>query len=83
MPELSDDTIPASAIVVVAGDVLSSELGSEHVLLSLRDGTYYSLEEVGGEIWKLLQTPTSVAEVCRAIVEMSRTSSPSAVARMS
>lgn len=66
---MTDRTIPASAIVVAASDVLSSELGSEHVLLNLQDGTYYGLEDAGGEIWKLLQTPIAVAEICRAIVE--------------
>ena len=65
MPE----TIPLSAMVVVADDVLSSDLGTEHVLLNLRDGTYYGLEDVGSRIWKLVQKPVSVAEICEAIVE--------------
>jgi hypothetical protein len=63
------ETIPLSAMVVVADDVLSSELGSEHVLLNLRDGTYYGLEDVGSHIWKMVQNPVSVAEICEAIVE--------------
>jgi Coenzyme PQQ synthesis protein D (PqqD) len=61
--------IPLSAIVVVADDVLSSELGTEHVLLNLRDGTYYGLDDVGSEIWKLLQKPVSIVAICDAIVE--------------
>jgi len=63
------ETIPLSAIVVVADEVLSSDLGTEHVLLNLRDGTYYGLENVGSHIWKLVQKPISVAEICNAIVE--------------
>ena len=66
---MSDRAIPASALVVIARDVLSSEMGSEHILLSLRDGMYYGLEDAGGEIWKLLQKPVSVADICRAIVD--------------
>jgi hypothetical protein len=66
---LSDGQLSDTTVVVIAGDVLWSELGSEHILLSLRDGTYYGLEEVGGEIWRLLQTPVPVAEICRALVE--------------
>ena len=62
--------LPVSAVVVVAGDVLSSELGSEHVLLNLRDGMYYGLEDVGSDIWKLLQKPVSIAEICAAVVEI-------------
>ncbi len=57
-----------SATVVVAGDVLASELGSEVVLLNLQDGTYYGLEGVGGDVWKLVQTPVTVDEILRTIV---------------
>ena len=56
-----------STTVVVAADVLSSEMGAEHVLLNLRDGMYYGLEEVGIDIWKLLQRPITVAEICRIV----------------
>jgi hypothetical protein len=63
MSEISD-----AATVVIANDVLSSELGSEYVLLNLQDGTYYGLDDVGGDVWKLLQTPVTIAEICDAIV---------------
>ena len=61
--------LPLSAVVVVANEVLSSELGSEHVLLNLGDGIYYGLEDVGSDIWKLMQEPVSIGDICRAIVE--------------
>ena len=60
--------MPDSATVVVAGDVLASELGSEFVMLNLQDGTYYGLDGVGADIWKLLQKPIAVAEICRVLV---------------
>jgi hypothetical protein len=62
-------TIAMSSTVVVAEEVLSSALGSEHVLLNLRDGMYYGLEAVGSEIWKLVQRPITVAEICRVVSE--------------
>jgi len=65
----AESKLDLSSTVVVAGDVLSSELGTEQVMLSLRDGTYYGLDEVGSEIWKLLQTPITVGEICRAIAD--------------
>lgn len=58
-----------SSTVVVADEVLSSELGLEHVLLNLRDGMYYGLEAVGSEIWRLVQRPITVAEICRVVSE--------------
>ena len=70
MSHVMHPAIAESATLVVAPDVLSSELGSEHVLLNLTDGTYYGLDEVGGEIWKRLQAPTTIAEICRALVDL-------------
>ena len=62
-------TLAMSSTVVVAAEVLSSELGTEHVLLNLRDGMYYGLEAVGSEVWTLLQRPITVAEICRVVSE--------------
>ena len=62
-------TISESATVVVAGDVLASELGAEYVLLNLNNGTYYGLEDVGSEIWKMLQNPVTVDDICSALIK--------------
>ncbi len=64
----SSSSFDRGCTVVVASDVLSTQLGSEQVMLNLRDGTYYGLDEVGSEIWKLLQKPVTVSEICDAIV---------------
>ena len=61
-------TLSDAATVVVADDVLASELGSEFVMLNLKDGIYYGLEDVGGEIWKLVQKPITVGDICSALV---------------
>ena len=66
----TESTIPDSATVAIAPDVLGSELGSEVVMLSLRDGTYYGLDEVGAEIWRLIQTPMTVGRIVASLVEM-------------
>lgn len=56
------------ATVVAAGDVLASEFGDELIILNLRDGVYYGLEDVGARIWQLLQRPISVAALRDALV---------------
>lgn len=66
----TESTIPDSATVAIAPDVLGSELGSEVVMLSLQDGTYYGLDEVGAEIWRLIQTPMTVGHIVASLVEM-------------
>ena len=61
-------TIPEAALVVVAPDVLAGDFGAEQVLLDLRQGMYYGLEEVGARIWQLLQRPTTVPALCAALI---------------
>jgi len=60
--------LPHSATIVVADDLVSSDFGDELVVLDLRDGVYYGLEDVGARIWKLVQTPISIAGIRDALL---------------
>jgi hypothetical protein len=61
-------TIEDSATVVAAGDLLACEFGAELVILNLRDGVYYGLEDVGARLWSLLQQPVTVSAIRDALV---------------
>ena len=60
--------IPDSAIVVAAGEFLDSEFGTEVVILNLKDGVYYGLEDVGARIWTLLREPVTIAAIREVLV---------------
>ena len=60
--------IEDSATVVATADLLSSAFDEELVILNLRDGVYYGLEDVGARIWNLVQRPVTVAAVRDALV---------------
>jgi hypothetical protein len=60
--------VPDGATIVAANDVLATEFGDEVVILNLRDGVYYGLEDVGTRIWQLLQRPVSVLAIREALV---------------
>ena len=60
---LSPDTV-----VAASRQQMASDIGGETVILGLQKGRYYGLDAVGARIWQLLQTPTSVADLQRAIV---------------
>ncbi|MBI4703907.1 MAG: PqqD family protein [Deltaproteobacteria bacterium] len=49
--------------IKVPADVLSRILDGEAVLLDLRDGAYYGLNEPGSRIWELLATGMTVGEL--------------------
>lgn len=49
--------------VVASPQQVSCEVANEAVLLSMRDGEYYGLNEVAASIWRLLQQPRTVLEI--------------------
>jgi len=64
MHSLSLDTI-----VRASPQQVSCDVADEAVLLSMRDGEYYGLNEVGASIWRLIQQPRSVLELRDALLE--------------
>lgn len=46
---------------------VSSQVGSEVVILELNEGMYFGLNPVGARIWQLLASPQSLDELCRSI----------------
>jgi hypothetical protein len=64
MPELNNKTkITSKTRITVTKDQVSCEMGAEAVILHIKDGVYYGLDEVGAAIWKALQQPRSIAEI--------------------
>ncbi len=49
--------------------LLSSEIDGETVMMSVEQGNYYGINKVGTEIWKLIETPMTVREVCETLVK--------------
>ena len=52
----------------ISGDVVSREVGGETVLLDLASGTYFGLDEIGAQIWQVLEDGGSPAQACEAVL---------------
>lgn len=52
-----------AATVRASEQQISCEVDDEVVLLSMQDGQYYGLNEVGASIWRLIQRPRTLAQV--------------------
>lgn len=57
-----------SSRVAAATEQVSADLGGEVAILSLANGVYYGLDDVGARVWALLQEPRTIAEIRDAIV---------------
>lgn len=49
---------------------IASDMDGEKVMLNVKNGKYYNLGEVGGEIWTALSEPVSVGRIVEVIQEI-------------
>jgi hypothetical protein len=60
--------LTGDSIVVASKDQMAADVAGETVILGLTSGRYYGLDAVGARVWQLLQAPTTVGDLRRAIV---------------
>ncbi|NET30808.1 MAG: lasso peptide biosynthesis PqqD family chaperone [Cyanothece sp. SIO1E1] len=65
----SDMKTLESSLIVAAPDQLSSDLAGEAVILNMKSGVYYGLNEIGARIWHLIQQPKTIKDVRNTILE--------------
>ena len=56
------------ASVVQSKGNIASDMDGEKVLMSIENNKYYNLGQVGGVIWDLIQTPTTVSSLVDALL---------------
>jgi hypothetical protein len=56
-----------STVLTVNPDHVAGEVAGDAVILSLSNGIYYSLNEVGTSVWQLVKQGRNVGEVVAAI----------------
>ncbi|OXM85212.1 lasso peptide biosynthesis PqqD family chaperone [Paenibacillus rigui] len=65
---MTNKTVSLKESYVQAKGNIVSDMGGEKVMLSVHNGKYYNLGEVGGTIWDCLAVPASVQEVVSALM---------------
>ncbi len=64
-----ENTLTSTTIVSRTKDILFDSVGEEIVMMNLEQGMYYALDEIAGEIWKRIEEPISVADLCTALLK--------------
>lgn len=57
-----------SVVMARAGHVTCA-LGAEIAILDLGGGAYYGLDEIGAEIWKMIENPIKIRAVRNALLD--------------
>lgn len=61
-------SLAPNSIIKAADELVVADLAGEAVILNMRNGVYYSLDNVGALVWSLLQQPATIASLCAAVV---------------
>lgn len=57
------------SIIERSKEVIASEVENELVMMSLQNGKYYGIDSIGGDIWKMVETPLKVSEICERLMK--------------
>ena len=57
------------SVIRASKQPLSSEIAEETIILDMKSGTYFGLNETGTQIWKWLQEPKTIKDVQSLIME--------------
>jgi Coenzyme PQQ synthesis protein D (PqqD) len=50
-----------------APDHLATELGGRFILMSIEQGAYCGLDDIGSDIWRRLASPLTVEQLCETM----------------
>jgi hypothetical protein len=62
-------TINDNSTIVASRDLLCCDLSDGAVILDLKSGVYYGLDDVGTFVWGLIQEPKLVTDITAAVLE--------------
>lgn len=60
--------ISLKSTVMASPNQISADLSGEIAILNLQNGVYYGLDPIGAFIWKHIEKPIAVAEVCQQVL---------------
>jgi Coenzyme PQQ synthesis protein D (PqqD) len=62
-------TVGPDSVIVQEDELVAAEVDGEVVMLSERAGAYFGLDGVGSEIWRLIEEPRRVSELCGTLAQ--------------
>lgn len=63
-----NETISINDTVSQVDGNMVSDMDGEKVMLSIQNGKYYNLGEIGGEIWECLKEPISINDLILSLL---------------
>ncbi|NQX48308.1 lasso peptide biosynthesis PqqD family chaperone [Paenibacillus tritici] len=64
------EVLSLDSVLVQREGNIASDMDGEKVMLNVKNGKYYNLGEVGGEIWEALASPVSIRRIAEVMQEI-------------
>ena len=64
----TENPVKMDSRIVRMPAILFHELDGETVMVNLEKGEYYSLPPIGTRIWKMLESPQQVSDLCASLL---------------
>lgn len=64
-----EQVINENISVAQALDIVAAEMDGETLMMSIQNGMYYGLDEVGSRIWELISEPRRVSHLIDRLME--------------
>ena len=52
-----------ASVIARSSELVCSDIDGEIVMMSIENGKYYGLDEVGSRIWEILEKPLPIADI--------------------
>ncbi|QYR20612.1 lasso peptide biosynthesis PqqD family chaperone [Paenibacillus sp. sptzw28] len=65
---MQTQTFSPEQVVLQAKGNLVSNMDGEKVMMSINNGKYYNLGQVGGRIWEIIESPVSVEQITSVLL---------------
>ncbi len=65
----TSDHITLDSTIVHATDVIGTDIDEGHIILSIENGKYYGVTDVGERIWELCSQPITLRAICDRLME--------------
>ncbi len=62
-------SISLTSIICRNENNLAAEIDDEVMLMSIENGNYYGLDTIAADIWRRLEKPVVVADVCAKLIK--------------
>jgi len=66
---MKEKVITTDSVITQIEEIVASDIDGETVMMSVENGKYYGLDNVGSRIWELIERPVKISKLIDTLLE--------------